>query len=63
MIYELLKRWQADPSSVTEQEINDVFEQRYILLTPSRKDQCLFGAIVTIREQLSLKSPLKCKTV
>jgi len=53
MIYELLKRWQVDPSSVTEQEINDAFEQRYTLLTPSRKDQCLFGAISLLKDNLS----------
>ena len=53
MIYELLKRWQSDPSSVREQEINEAFEHRYNLLTPSRKDQCLFGAISALKNDMS----------
>jgi hypothetical protein len=53
MIYELLKRWQTDSSSVTQEEVTEAYEQRYSLLTPSRRDQCLFGAISSLKHSMS----------
>lgn len=53
MIYELLKRWQSDPSSITQEEVTDAYAQRYSLLSPSRKDQCLFGAISLLNNDMS----------
>lgn len=53
MIYELLKRWQTDPSSITQEEVTEAYEQRYTLLTPSRRDQCLFGAISSLKHSMS----------
>lgn len=53
MIYDLLKRWQSDSSSITQEEVTEAYEQRHSLLTPSRKDQCLFGAISLLNHSMS----------
>ena len=48
MSIELVKQWQDNPDSVTAEQIDEALESMKLLL-PTGANQCLFGALSSIK--------------